>query len=448
MNNFDNESNVNILDSFKNHKTNNSINSLAILGTQFGDEGKGKFVDLLSKNFDYIVRYQGGDNAGHTIVFNNKKFKLRLIPSGIFHPNKKVIIAHGTVINPITLLSEIEYLNQNKIPTNNLIISDRCHVIFEYHIEMDYLLEKLKENKIGTTKRGIGPCYTDKASRFGIRICDLFNYKNLKEKITENLKIKNVLFKNFNKKTFDVEEVTKQYFEIGLKIKPYVTDTISFLHIKKREKKSFLFEGAQGLLLDIDFGTYPFVTSSNVTGLLQAGTGFPKIDRILGIVKAYNTRVGEGPFVSEILNEDLAQTIRDKGNEYGTVTKRPRRIGWLDLVSLKYSINISGVTSIALTLTDVLTDLKEIFVCISYVQDNQIHQNFPPSIDQLSKQKPIFKKFKGWNVDISKITKYEDLPIELKNYVLFIETYLNVPVKFVSVGPDRLQTIERENVKW
>ena len=237
MNNFDNESNVNILDSFKNHKTNNSINSLAILGTQFGDEGKGKFVDLLSKNFDYIVRYQGGDNAGHTIVFNNKKFKLRLIPSGIFHPNKKVIIAHGAVINPITLLSEIEYLNQNKIPTNNLIISDRCHVIFEYHIEMDYLLEELKENKIGTTKRGIGPCYTDKASRFGIRICDLFNYKNLKEKITENLKIKNVLFKNFNKKTFDVEEVTKQYFEIGLKIKPYVTDTISFLHIKKREKK-------------------------------------------------------------------------------------------------------------------------------------------------------------------------------------------------------------------
>lgn len=425
-----------------------SDNLLTIIGMQFGDEGKGKFVDLLSSQYEYIVRYQGGDNAGHTIKFDNKTFKLRLIPSGIFNPNNKVIIANGVVFNPITFLEEIEYLQKNNISVKNLFVSDKCHVILDYHIEMDTLIEELKGNqKVGTTNKGIGPCYADKAARFGIRICDLFNFDILLKKVQMSLEAKNVLFGKYNKKLFNPYSVAKKYFDYGKKIKPFIFNTIALLNYAHDKNKKILFEGAQGIMLDVDYGTYPFVTSSNVIGLLSSGTGIAinKFKNILGIVKAYSTRVGEGPFVSEILNDSIAEKIRTKGNEYGTVTKRPRRIGWIDLFMLKYSKMVSGVNQIAITLVDVLSEFDKIKVCIGYKKNNKILKYMPSSIEELKMCEPIYEEMDGWNVDVSNIKTYEKLPQNLKSYLLYIESFLNVKIKYISLGPDRSQTIVKDN---
>ncbi len=422
-------------------------NLLVILGSQFGDEGKGKFVDLLSKDFDYIVRYQGGDNAGHTIQFENKTFKLRLIPSGIFDKTNKVVIANGVVLNPETLIEEIKYLNENQVSTENLFVSDKCHIIFDYHIEMDKLLEEIKKHeKVGTTNKGIGPCYSDKVARFGVRVCDLFDLERLTKKIELSLEIKNVLFEKYNKKTFDVNEVAKKYYELGQQIKPYVLNTVALLNHAHSKNQRILFEGAQGIMLDIDYGTYPYVTSSNVVGLLSSGTGISinKFQNILGVVKAYSTRVGEGPFVSEIEDVELASQIREKGHEYGTVTKRPRRIGWLDLFLLKYVIDVSGINQIAITLIDVLSCLKSIKICVGYKKNDKLLTYMPSNIEELKLCEPVFEELEGWGIEVSDITRYEELPVNLKKYLNYIETFLNAKVKYVSVGPDRKQTIIKD----
>ena len=424
---------------------NNQI--LAIIGSQYGDEGKGKFVDLLSKDYDYVVRYQGGDNAGHSIVIDGKKYKLRLIPSGVFNPKNKVVIGNGAVINVKTLLKEIEYLKQEKFSTSNLFISDRAQVLLDYHIELDKLNEEiLSANKIGTTLNGIGPCYSDKVARIGVRVVDLFDKKELLSKITASLSIKNLLFKQYKKPLFDPVKLTEEYYNIGKKIKPLVTDTIELLNKAYVDNKKILFEGAQGVMLDIDFGTYPFVTSSNVVGLVSGGSGIgiTKIQNVLTVAKAYCTRVGNGPFASEIKDKALAHEIREKGHEYGTVTKRPRRIGWLDLTLLRYSCNVSGATEIAITLLDVLSGIKELKICIGYMLNNKKINYIPANLKQYAKCKPIFKSFKPWKEDISNIKKYNDLPIECKKYIEFIEETLNIKVTYASVGADRIQTIKRD----
>lgn len=422
-------------------------NVLVVIGMQFGDEGKGKFVDLLSQEYEYIVRYQGGDNAGHTIVFNNKKFKLRLIPSGIFDKRNKVIISNGVVLNPITFFEEISYLEKNGIDTKNLFVSDKCHVIFDFHLEMDELLEEIKgDAKVGTTKKGIGPCYSDKASRFGIRVCDLFNFEGLLKKIQLSLEVKNVLFNKYQKRVFNPYNVAQKYYDLGQKIKPYVFNTNALLNYAYDKNKKILFEGAQGVMLDIDYGTYPFVTSSNVVGLVSSGSGisFNKIRNILGVVKAYSTRVGEGPFVSEIKNQSLASIIRETGNEYGTVTNRPRRIGWIDLFLLKYVIDCTGINEIAITLLDVLSCVERIKICIGYKKNGKTLKYMPSSIEELEKCEPILEEVSGWMTDISQVKIYNDLPENAKSYLWFIEKFLNVKIRYVSVGPDRNQTIFKE----
>ena len=422
-------------------------NVLVVIGMQFGDEGKGKFVDLLSQEYEYIVRYQGGDNAGHTIVFNNKKFKLRLIPSGIFDKRNKVIISNGVVLNPITFFEEISYLEKNGIDTKNLFVSDKCHVIFDFHLEMDELLEEIKgDAKVGTTKKGIGPCYSDKASRFGIRVCDLFNFEGLLKKIQLSLEVKNVLFNKYQKRVFNPYNVAQKYYDLGQKIKPYVFNTNALLNYAYDKNKKILFEGAQGVMLDIDYGTYPFVTSSNVVGLVSSGSGisFNKIRNILGVVKAYSTRVGEGPFVSEIQNQSLASIIRETGNEYGTVTNRPRRIGWIDLFLLKYVIDCTGINEIAITLLDVLSCVERIKICIGYKKNGKTLKYMPSSIEELEKCEPILEEVSGWMTDISQAKIYNDLPENAKSYLWFIEKFLNVKIRYVSVGPDRNQTIFKE----
>ena len=398
----------------------NNVN--VIIGLQYGDEGKGKFTDLISDDYDYVVRYQGGDNAGHSIAFDNQKYSLRLIPSGIFK-SKKVVIGNGCVVNPETLLFEIEYLKKNKFKIENqLYVSDQAHVIFDFNILMDKLIEDNKGNKkIGTTIKGIGPTYTDKYSRIGIRICDLFNIDILKQKLTLSLRDKNIIFKNYGYKKINVNQVAKKYYELGKKIRK-----------------------AQGVLLDIDFGTYPYVTSSNVATGMSSGTGIgiSKINNVLGIVKAYTSRVGEGPFCSEIKDQKIANSIREKGNEFGTVTKRPRRIGWIDLVALKYAIEITGATELAITLLDVLSIMDKIKICINYSLNSKTIDYIPTSVDLYSKCKPKYIEVQGWKSDISMIKKYDDLPLNCKKYLTTIQKILNVKISYISVGPKRDQTIK------
>lgn len=421
----------------------NNVN--VIIGLQYGDEGKGKFTDLISDDYDYVVRYQGGDNAGHSIAFDNQKYSLRLIPSGIFK-SKKVVIGNGCVVNPETLLFEIEYLKKNKFKIENqLYVSDQVHVIFDFNILMDKLIEDSKGNKkIGTTIKGIGPTYTDKYSRIGIRICDLFNIDILKQKLTLTLRDKNIIFKNYGYKKINVNQVAKKYYELGKKIKKYVCNTTKLLNEAINANKKILLEGAQGVLLDIDFGTYPYVTSSNVATGMSSGTGIgiSKINNVLGIVKAYTSRVGEGPFCSEIKDQKIANTIREKGNEFGTVTKRPRRIGWIDLVALKYAIEITGATELAITLLDVLSIMDKIKICINYSLNSKTIDYIPSSVDLYSKCKPKYIEVQGWKSDISMIKKYDDLPLNCKKYLTTIQKILNVKISYVSVGPRRDQTIK------
>ena len=415
-----------------------------ILGSQWGDEGKGKIVDLLCQDADYVARYQGGANAGHTIVINGKQFILHLIPSGMLTPTVKCIIGNGVVIDPVALMEEIYKLEEIGINVKGrLFISHKAHLIMPYH----KLLDQIRENNsgaIGTTGRGIGPAYIDKAQRIGIRIVDLLDRKIFEEKIRHNLKEKNdIIQKIYGSVTLDVEEVVQSYLEFDRKIDPYITDTCLLLNDAVKEGKKIYAEGAQGALLDMDHGTYPFVTSSNPTsGGACTGLGIPPtaITRIVGVVKAYTTRVGNGPFPTE-LTDELGEQIRKTGAEFGSTTGRPRRCGWLDLVALRYSVMINGIQEIALTKLDVLDNLDEIKICTGYRIDGKLQKSFPADIKSLESVETEFKTVKGWKKSLKGCKVYDELPIEAKDYFKEIEDFTGARVSIVSVSPDRDDTI-------
>lgn len=414
-----------------------------LVGSQWGDEGKGKIVDILSENYDIVTRYQGGANAGHTVTIGDKQYILHLIPSGILRENVSCVIGNGVVIDPNALLDEIEFLSKHGISVEGrLIISHNAHLIMPYHKLLDSINET-NGNKIGTTGRGIGPCYIDKYARKGIRIVDLLNKKVLEEKIRENLKEKNNLLKKiYNHAELDVEEIIKEYVAFDKAIDRYVKDVPSYLNNAIAEGKSILLEGAQGALLDVDHGTYPYVTSSSPTsGGACTGTGIPptKINLVVGIVKAYTTRVGFGPFPTE-LTDNTGESLRKIGAEYGATTGRPRRCGWFDSFLVKYSAMINGIEEAAITKLDVLGSFEEIKVCTGYELNGKQLKSYPTDVQRLSEVKPVYEKFKGWNSDISGCRSYSELPSEAKAYLEFIANHTGVKITIVSVGPKREQT--------
>ncbi len=412
------------------------MQNLAIIGLQWGDEGKGKIIDYLSKDYDYIVRFQGGNNAGHTVFVDNKEFIFHLIPSGCLYKNKDCVIANGVVINPSVLLDEIAFLKENGINLN-LHISYRCHLIMPYHIAMDEIREKTQ--KIGTTKRGIGPCYADKISRCGIMFADMLDRNLFLDKVLENLAHKSPIIG----KIFSGDKIVNDYLSFFEKIKGFVCDTRVLLDNALSNSKSILFEGAQGTLLDIDFGTYPYATSSSPTiGGIGTGTGIPLkyVENIVGVMKAYATRVGEGPFPTE-LKEDLGEALRLKGKEYGATTGRPRRCGWLDIPAIKYSCKINGITSIVITKLDVLSCLSKIMVCTKYKIKGEFFDEIPQSIVNWDDIEPIYTEFSGWCCDIGGIKEYDELPKGARNYIEMIREMSGVPISLVSVGKERNQTI-------
>lgn len=421
-------------------------NVISIVGCQFGDEGKGKVTDLISQQSDVIVRYQGGNNAGHTIIFDNKKFSLHLMPSGIFNQNSDVVIAGGVVLNPKILLKEIEQLEKENIPVNNLKISNRVSVIMPYHEILDELIEETKTfDKVGTTKKGIGPCYSDKMNRVGIRFCEFVDEDILYQKIKYNVEEKNKLFKIYGYEELNYEEIYNEYKVYAQKLKKYMIDSAKFLDDQINAGKKVLFEGAQGVMLDIEHGTYPYVTSSSPSSSsipINCGINPAYMNKNIGIVKAYMSRVGEGPFPTQIFGE-LEEEIRERGHEYGTTTKRPRNVGWLDLEQLKYSIRISGINTLAIMLLDVLSSLDEIKVGIGYKLHGQKIDTIPPLEKDIKEIEVEYKTFQGWKTDITNIKKYEELPLLAREYLEFIEAELKLPVEIVSVGPDREQTIIR-----
>jgi len=414
-----------------------------LVGSQWGDEGKGKIVDILSEKYDIVTRYQGGANAGHTVEIGDKKFILHLIPSGILRENVICVIGNGVVIDPTALLDEISLLEKNNIKVDGrLFISHNAHLIMPYHKLLDSISES-GENKIGTTGRGIGPCYIDKYARKGIKIVDLLNKKALEEKIRENLKEKNNLLKKvYGHEELDVEEIIKQYVEFDKTIDKYIKDVPSYLNNAIAEGKSILLEGAQGALLDVDHGTYPYVTSSSPTsGGACTGTGIPptKIDNVVGIVKAYTTRVGFGPFPTELL-DDEGEKLRKIGAEYGATTGRPRRCGWFDAFLVGYSAMVNGIDSVAVTKLDVLSSFEKIKVCVGYELNGKLLKSFPTDVERLSSVKPVYEILPGWNSNISKCLSYSDLPDKTKDYLKFISEKSGIKIKIVSVGPKRLQT--------
>ncbi|MGE5353079.1 MAG: adenylosuccinate synthase [Acidobacteriota bacterium] len=415
-----------------------------LVGSQWGDEGKGKVVDILSEKFEIVARYQGGANAGHTVEIGDRQFILHLIPSGILREDVTCVIGNGVVVDPQALLDEISFLEKNNIKIDGrLFISHNAHLIMPYHKLLDSISES-GQNKIGTTGRGIGPCYIDKYARKGIRIVDLLNKDILEKKIRENLAEKNNLLKKvYDHKELDVEAIIAEYMEFDKKIDKYVKDTPVLLNNAIAEGKSVLLEGAQGALLDIDHGTYPYVTSSSPTsGGACTGTGIPptKIDSVIGIVKAYTTRVGLGPFPTELLDED-GEKLRKIGAEFGATTGRPRRCGWFDAFLVKYSSMINGIVTVAITKLDVLSHFEEIKVCVGYEHQGKMLKAFPNDVEQLDCISPVYKTFKGWNTDISQAKTYNDLPKETKDYLEFMSNYCGFKISLISVGPKRAQTI-------
>ncbi len=416
-----------------------------ILGSQWGDEGKGKIVDLLSQDADYVARYQGGANAGHTIVIGGKQFILHLIPSGILTPGVKCIIGNGVVIDPVALMEEIGMLENLGIDVKGrLFISHKAHLIMPYHKLIDKIRESKSENAIGTTGRGIGPAYIDKAQRTGIRIVDLLDRDVFAEKVRFNVNEKNdIIQKIYGSVSLDIDEVINSYIEFDKKIDPYITDTTLLINQAIKEGKKVYAEGAQGTLLDVDHGTYPFVTSSNPTsGGACTGLGIPPqyITRIVGVVKAYTTRVGNGPFPTE-LSDEIGKQLREVGAEFGATTGRPRRCGWLDLVALKYSVMINGIQEIALTKLDVLDKMEEINVCTGYIVNGKKLKSFPSDISTLEKVEPVYKTLKGWNTSLQGIKNCRDLPEETLNYFKEIEDFTGAKVTIASISPDRDDTI-------
>ena len=425
--------------------------TVVVVGTQWGDEGKGKITDYLAQQADIVARYQGGNNAGHTLVVDGKKFALRLIPSGVLNPNTINVIGNGIVFDPQGFLEEVEMLKKDNIDTSNIKISDRAHIVFPYHKELDALAEEARgDNKIGTTKKGIGPCYMDKTERSGIRICDLMDKDVFAKKLKLQVDAKNKLVQGVYGKEamFDFETIYNEYLGYAEKIRNHVADTSVIVYDAIKAGKKVLFEGAQGTLLDLDLGTYPFVTSSHpISGgfAVGAGVGPNMIKDVVGIVKAYTTRVGEGPFVTELDNE-IGEEIRIKGREFGTVTGRSRRCGWFDAVIVTYAARVNGLTSISLMLLDVLTGFDKIQVCTAYKMGDKIIKDFPASLEDLAKCEPIYEELEGWTEDITSVERFEDLPENAKKYVAKIEELIGVSVDMVSVGPNRAQTIVRRNV--
>jgi adenylosuccinate synthase len=416
-----------------------------IVGAQWGDEGKGKVVDLLARESDVVARYQGGANAGHTLVVDNRKYVLHLIPSGILHDGVTCVIGNGVVIDPVALMEEIELLESVGISiSGRLKISHKAHLIMPYHKLLDTLQES--DQKIGTTGRGIGPAYIDKYNRSGIRIVDLLDRKILEEKLRRGIEQKNEWFRKvYDSPELDVEKTVAEYLEFDRRIDDYITDTTHYLNEAWRAGKNLLLEGAQGALLDIDHGTYPFVTSSSPTsGGACTGLGLPPtaINGVIGIVKAYCTRVGNGPFPTE-LNDPVGEKLRRDGDEFGATTGRPRRCGWLDLVALKYSAMINGITEIVLTKLDVLNDFDEIKICTGYLFEGRPVKYFPSDCSTLERVEPVYESYKGWNQSLDGCESFDELPVETRVYIEAIERFIGAPVNYIGIGPGRDEVIVR-----
>lgn len=421
-----------------------------VIGTQWGDEGKGKIVDYLAAKADVVVRSQGGNNAGHTVVVDGQAFALRLLPSGIMYPGKACVIGTGVVIDPKGLIAELDNFIAKGLDVSSLEISDRAHVVFPYHVRIDEAEEQLKgAKKIGTTKNGIGPCYADKINRVGIRMSDLIRPDVLAEKLRWNVERKNLLLeKLYNVEGFDFDQMLAEYSAYAERLRPYVTDTNYSVHRYMAEGKSVLFEGAQATMLDLDHGTYPFVTSSHpIAGgaCIGAGIGPHKMENIFGVVKAYSTRVGAGPFPTELLDE-TGDLLRNRAHEFGTVTGRPRRTGWLDAVGVKYAAMLNSLDYLAITRLDILDTLPVIRICKGYrYQGDEISQ-YTADLDVLEHVEPIYEDLPGWQEDISGIRRYDELPDNCRRYLETISDLVGVPIGIISVGPDREQTIVLKDV--
>ncbi|WP_139906101.1 adenylosuccinate synthase [Clostridium thermarum] len=423
------------------------MSSFIVLGAQWGDEGKGKMTDYLAEGADVVVRFQGGNNAGHTVVVGEKEYKLHLIPSGILYGDKLNVIGNGVVLDPKALFGEIDYLQGLgvEVTPKNLIVSDRAQVIMPYHKVLDALKEKARgKNDIGTTGKGIGPCYTDKAERSGIRVCDLINPTVFREKLEANIEAKNqYITKVLGGETLDFESIYQEYRELAERLRPYVEDISVRVYDLIKAGKKVLFEGAQGMLLDIDYGTYPYVTSSNTIAggvCTGAGIGPTMINSAIGIAKAYTTRVGKGPFPTELDNK-IGEWIRTKGHEYGVTTGRSRRCGWLDLVILKTSARVNGLTSFAVTKIDTLAGLEKIKVCVGYKFNGKVIEYFPASLEDLAACEPIYEEFDGWDDSVADARSYDELPENAKKYLKRIEEFTGVKIAIISVGPKRDQTM-------
>jgi len=425
------------------------MSNIIVVGAQWGDEGKGKVIDIFSADFDYIVRYQGGNNAGHTVVIGEEKFILHLMPSGILHKKKMCVIGNGVVVDPRALIDEINKLESKGINVKGrLFVSGAAHVIFPYHRTFDELKEQKKgKSRIGTTKKGIGPCYADKVSRSGIRIKDLLNPDVLKVKLAVNMEEKNKILKAlYGFGGFSFDKVYAEYLGLGKKIKDFVCDTAFLLNDAIKTKKSVLFEGAQGTMLDLDYGTYPFVTSSNATSggaLTGSGIGPTSIKKVVGVVKAYTTRVGEGPFPTEF-SEDMMRRIRTRGAEFGATTGRPRRCGWFDSCLVKYAVMVNGITEIVVTKLDVLDELERIKICVAYKYNGKMSERFPSDISTLDSCEPVYEEVDGWMKDTTAVTSFMKLPRNAKNYLKKIQKILNTKIVLISVGSEREQTITVE----
>ncbi len=428
------------------------MSAFIVLGAQWGDEGKGKMTDYLAEEANVVVRFQGGNNAGHTVVVGDKEYKLHLIPSGILYEDKLNVIGNGVVVDPKALFEEIDYLEGVgvKVTPEKLIISDRAQLIMPYHKVLDRLKEKARgKNDIGTTGKGIGPCYTDKFERCGIRVCDLMHEDVFTEKLRENIEMKNAyITKVLGGEALNFDEILKEYLEFGKKLKPFVQDTSVRVYNDIKADKTVLFEGAQGMLLDIDYGTYPYVTSSNTTaGGVSNGVGIGPnmITNAVGITKAYTTRVGKGPFPTELLDE-TGDWIREKGHEYGVTTGRSRRCGWLDLVIVKTACRVSGLTSLAVTKIDTLAGLDKLKVCVGYKFNGEVIDYFPASLEDLAKCEPVYEEFEGWGEEVADARSYDELPENAKKYLKRIEEFTDTKISIVSVGPKRDQTMRVQSL--
>ncbi len=425
------------------------MTSIVVVGAQWGDEGKGKITDFLSEKADYVARYNGGNNAGHTIQFGGATYKLHLVPSGIFYKDKISVIGNGCVLDPKSLTEELDKLEAQGIQADNLRISNRATIVLPYHLRQDELEENRKgDNKIGTTKKGIGPAYMDKIARIGIRMADLIDKDTFSEKLNYAINEKNHLFsKLYNSSGFTFDEIFEEYYNYGQKLAKHVCDTSVIVNEASDQSKNILFEGAQGVMLDIDHGTYPFVTSSNsIAGGVATGIGFApsKVEKVIGVCKAYTTRVGDGPFPTELF-DGIGHQIREVGREYGTTTGRPRRVGWFDTVVMRHTKRVSGISDLALNCLDVLSGLKTVKICIAYELDGKIIKEYPANLKQLERCKPIYEELPGWEEDITGIRSFDALPAAAQNYLKRASALSEIKLSIFSIGPDRIQTVILED---